>query len=258
MAELSALCCYHRGLLACSTDGHCYILAIKESRPSEPLIRRENVQPSAPAYKLVVESTCDVCYNSCVIKIFKSGKGEREYIVIGTEEGFVNVYQHNGPTLSQIATFTCCGSILDIVQGESNALLSLWVSCEGDCGYELTLEGTSFQSTIHQKCQASLKLRLHRIWVYPTGVCCSCDQVAECVYLTLPSTSMRIELDLQGNMSLVDQREERFIISLAEPVRSFRAFVTEHSKGAQIALVCRTKFFFQIYTDVFKYYNCLC
>ena len=213
---------------------------------------------SSAGYKLVVESTCDVCYNSRIIKIFKSFKVEREFIVIGTEEGFVNIYQRNGQALSLISSFTCCGSILDIVQSESNSLLSLWVSCEGDCGYELHLEGTAFQSTIHQKCQTSQVLRLHRIWVYPTSVCCSCDQVAECVYLTLPTTSMRLELDIAGNISLVDQREERFIVSVGEPIMSFCAFVTENSTGSQIALVCRTKFFFQIYTDVFKYYKCLC
>ena len=124
--------------------------------------------------------------------------------------------------------------------------------------YELHLEGTVFQSTIHQKCQSSQVLRLHRIWVYPTSVCCSCDQVAECMYLTLPTTSMRLELDMTGNISLVDQREERFIVSVGEPIMSFCAFVTENSMGSQIALVCRTKFFFQIYTDVFEYYKCLC
>ena len=225
---------------------HCFSISSKENTPA--------ASSSSAGYKLVVESTCDVCYNSRIIKIFKRFKVEREFIVIGTEEGFVNIYQRNGQALSLISSFTCCGSILDIVQSESNSLLSLWVSCEGDCGYELHLEGT----TIHKKCQTSQVLRLHRIWVYPTSVCCSCDQVAECVYLTLPTTSMRLELDIAGNISLVDQREERFIVSVGEPIMSFCAFVTENSTGSQIALVCRTKFFFQIYTDVFKYYKCLC
>lgn len=219
---------------------------------------RENTQVAAPTHKLVIESTCDVCYNSCIIRIFKSFKVDREFIVIGTEEGFVNVYHPNGLTLSPVSSFTCCGSILDIVQDESKSLLSLWISCEGDCGYELTLEETTFQSTIHQKCQSSQELRLHRVWAYPTHICCSCDQIAECVHLTLPTTSMRLELDMKGNLSLVDKQEEWFTVSLGEPIESFCAFVTENNMGAQIALVCRTEFFFQIYTDVFKYYNCLC
>ena len=99
---------------------------------------------------------------------------------------------------------------------------------------------------------------MHRVWAYPTHICCSCDQIAECVHLTLPTTSMRLELDMKGNLSLVDKQEEWFTVSLGEPIESFCAFVTENNMGAQIALVCRTEFFFQIYTDVFKYYNCLC
>lgn len=194
--------------------------------------------------------------NSSLIRTFVADK---EYVVVGTEEGVIEIYQLTNSTLTVVATYSCCGSILDVENDPRSSFLHLFVSCQGECGYELFLIDRKLQITTHQKNHPTSFLHSHYVWLYPTGTCCSCDGVAKCVFINLNTSSMRLELNLKGRLTLVDDKEERYAVDIREPVESICAFYTQtRSKLPYIVMVCRTKFYFQIYTDILQYYNCLC
>ena len=91
--RLSAMCVNDRGIFACSVDGQLLAISCKEYLCSQLLNTR--IQNSSEyKYKLEVDYSQNVCCNCSIMKNIKHGK---EYVVLGTEEGGIHIYEvlHN-------------------------------------------------------------------------------------------------------------------------------------------------------------------
>ena len=157
-------------IFACTVDGYCNIISYKKNEQEG---------------ELIIASRVEICLNTSIIRIFYR---QRNYAVVGTEDGLVVVYEIQKDGFLNIGSVSLAGTVMDIVQSDCpNCLLHLLVSCEGSFCYEVevSLANHNDPVTIHKEIQKpgpcdSIDYG-HIVWFY-SGQCihCSCEGIVKC------------------------------------------------------------------------------
>jgi len=82
------MCAFNDGLLACSVEGQLFFIVCKKCSTIPNIITRNPNNPKV--HSLEVISQQRVCCNCSVIRYFKL---QKEYIILGTEEGSIHMYE---------------------------------------------------------------------------------------------------------------------------------------------------------------------
>ena len=209
---------------------------------------------------------------------------QNDYAVIGTEDGFIYVYEMRSTEFICIGSTQVGGAVEDIVRAScSDCLLHLLVSCEGWCCYEVevTAKGHAVGFNGHAKGYTTAPYSVtanevrkappcncyaygHITWFYsPDTIRCSCDGIERCDSIAVPvaeqpNTYNTFFLYLKSDHSLYlqDMRKKEFRIDVAEPIIDFRIqVVTDNAGQARSILLCRSADFFIFYMDLLRYYK---
>ena len=228
-----------------------------------------------------MECKVDICLNCRVVRTYFN---QNDYAVIGTEDGFIYVYEMRSTEFLCIGSTQVGGAVEDIVRSScSDCLLHLLVSCEGWCCYEVevTTKGsaTGFNSlskgyaTTSYSVTASEVQKVppcncytygHITWFYSQDtILCSCDGIVRCDSIAIPvagqpNTYYTFLLYLKSDHSLYlrDMRKKEFRVDVLESIVDFRIQVVTDNEGQpRIILLCRDADFFVFYMDLLRYYK---
>lgn len=141
----------------------------------------------------------------------------------------------------------------------SNQKFQLYVSCEGEHGYEMELYNNTFKSTLKQanNCTNEDYLR-HKTWIYPSLVTCSCCSIVKAVTVYVKDQFFIISLRDDDSMIFEDQEGKQYRLDIREKIIDFNAYhIVDHDQHSRVILVCRDLSYFHLYTDIWRFYQSL-
>lgn len=155
---------------------------------------------------------------------------------------------------------TLDGAVVDIAYSScSKCMLHLYVSCEGDRGYELELRDGSFHMTSKHtpSCQMVGTLT-HKTWVYPDQLTCSCSSISKVISVCVPDQLMYVELMKDSSIYLLDSKGKKYKLDIRDDIIDLNAYhILDRTQQSRLLLICRDLSFFYVYTDILRFYRCL-
>lgn len=135
--------------------------------------------------------------------------------------------------------------------------MHLFVSCEGECGYELEFISNILSSNPKKapNCKMNDYL-IHKTWVYPSFTFCSCSNIIKSISVTVAEKKMTVALMSDNSIILFDSKGEQYKVDIRDNILDLNAFsIVTYENKPEIILVCRDLFFFHIYTDILRYFK---
>lgn len=153
--------------------------------------------------------------------------------------------------------------MVDITSKQDSPFLHLYVSCEGDTAYEVTINQNARDvkewkaDTCHMKGYG-----YHHTYVYPgddsSSVHCSCEGIAKCCSIESSSSFKRMELHSDNQLFLVDEKQNQYKIDIRDRIDDLTAFcIVDRDMQLRIVLVCRDSNKLNVYTDILQHYDLL-
>ena len=87
--RLSAMCIRDKRIFACTVEGQLLVISCNPLVFLLSFMHRIQ-SPKEFMHSLDVLATDQICYNCCIMRLFKAGK---DYAVLGTAEGMVYLYE---------------------------------------------------------------------------------------------------------------------------------------------------------------------
>ena len=232
-------------IFACTVDGYCNIISYKKNEQGG---------------ELIVTSKVDICLNTQIIRIFYR---QRNYAVVGTEDGLVAVYEIQKDGFLNMGSVSLSGTVIDIAQSDCpNCLLHLLISCEGSFCYEVDVSSANHNEdsvTISKEIQKPTACDSidygHIMWLYSNQcIHCSCEGIVKCCAVNWKQYCFLLLLKEDHSLYLHSNNEE-YRIDVLDAIFDFNVqLLIDNTSMPRIILICRDSNCFTFYTDVLQYY----